>query len=74
MISICLCRAVDGATETPTPESPLLSLTNNVSDISAAKSEAEIGKQMGKNMSKILDSILRGYDARVRPFPENGEL
>ena len=34
----------------------------------------DIGVELGKNMSKILDSILKGYDARTRPFPNNGKL
>ena len=48
--------------------------TSKTPDVGTSKSSDVIGSQIGKNMSRILDSILKDYDARVRPFPDNGRF
>ncbi|XP_067949719.1 gamma-aminobutyric acid receptor subunit alpha-1-like [Watersipora subatra] len=43
------------------------------SNASMSKSDQVLGIQIGKNMSKVLDDILVGYDVRTRPFPKGDQ-
>ena len=59
-------RCAEGRSLAPQP-------TQNVSFPGSWDANLELGREIGKNMSRILDDVLKTYDARVRPMPDDGK-